>query len=174
MRYPFVEIPSLQKRNMSTHLQLQDCSKLFCLVGTIRISLHCFNAFCYRIILVPILGSNNSIITVVYWPGIFFSEGQKVSVWIHNIFRQVIKTWMLYLPSYRKMESPRLIDGRINLDAPRYDQSTFLGRAKHFFTITDPRNILRTAKELDEAKDILIKYRYNEKQTGIRTKLQYC
>lgn len=81
---------------------------------------------------------------------------------------------MLYLPSYRKMESPRLIDGRINLDAPRFDQSTFLGRAKHFFTITDPRNILRTAKELDEAKDILIKYRYNEKQTGIRTKLQYC
>lgn len=80
---------------------------------------------------------------------------------------------MLYLPSYRKMESPRLIDGRINLDAPRYDQSTFLGRAKHFFTITDPRNILRTAKELDEAKDILIKYRYNKKQTGIRTKLQH-
>lgn len=80
---------------------------------------------------------------------------------------------MLYLPCYRKMESPRLVDGRINLDAPRYDQSTFLGRAKHFFTITDPRNILRTAKELDEAKDILIKYRYNEKQTGIRTKQQY-
>ena len=71
------------------------------------------------------------------------------------------------------MESPRLVDGRINLDAPRYEQSTFLGRAKHFFTITDPRNILRTAKELDEAKDILIKYRYNENKTGIRTILQY-
>lgn len=71
------------------------------------------------------------------------------------------------------MESPRLVDGRINLDAPRYEQSTFLGRAKHFFTITDPRNILRTAKELDEAKDILIKYRYNENETGIRTILQY-
>ena len=71
------------------------------------------------------------------------------------------------------MESPRLVDGRINLDAPRYEQSTFLGRAKHFFTITDPRNILRTAKELDEAKDILIKYRYNENFAGIRTILQY-
>lgn len=71
------------------------------------------------------------------------------------------------------MESPRLVDGRINLDAPRYEQSTFLGRAKHFFTITDPRNILRTTKELDEAKDILIKYRYNENETGIRTILQY-
>ena len=58
------------------------------------------------------------------------------------------------------MEAPRLEGGRINLSAPRYDQSTFLGRAKHFFTITDPRNILRTAKELDEAKELLIKYRY--------------
>ena len=60
------------------------------------------------------------------------------------------------------MESPRLEGGRINLDAPRYDQSTFLGRAKHFFTVTDPRNILRTAKELDEAKEFLIKYRYDK------------
>ena len=58
------------------------------------------------------------------------------------------------------MEAPRLEGARINLNAPRYDQSTFLGRAKHFFTVTDPRNILRTAKELDEAKELLIKYRY--------------
>ena len=58
------------------------------------------------------------------------------------------------------METPRLEGGRINLDAPRYEQSTFLGRAKHFFTVTDPRNILRTAKELDDAKELLIKYRY--------------
>lgn len=60
------------------------------------------------------------------------------------------------------METPRLEGGRINLDAPRFDQSTFLGRAKHFFTVTDPRNILRTAKELDDAKELLIQYRYNE------------
>ena len=59
----------------------------------------------------------------------------------------------------RTMEAPRLEGARINLDAPRYDQSTFLGRAKHFFTVTDPRNILRTAKELDEVKELLIKYR---------------
>lgn len=61
------------------------------------------------------------------------------------------------------MEAPRLEGGRINLNAPRYEQSTFLGRAKHFFTITDPRNILRTARQLDEAKELLVKYRYEER-----------
>ena len=58
------------------------------------------------------------------------------------------------------MEVPRLEGGRIDLNAPRFDQSTFLGRAKHFFTVTDPRNILRTARELDEAKELLLKYRF--------------
>ena len=60
------------------------------------------------------------------------------------------------------METPRLEGRRINLDAPRFDQSTFLGRAKHFFTVTDPRNILRTAKELDDAKELLIQYKYED------------
>jgi len=67
-----------------------------------------------------------------------------------------------FFVSIRDMEAPRLEGGRINLDAPRFDQSTFLGRAKHFFTVTDPRNILRTAKELDDAKELLIQYRYED------------
>lgn len=64
------------------------------------------------------------------------------------------------------MESPRLEGGRINLDAPRYDQSTFLGRAKHFFTVTDPKNILRSAKELEDAKELLLKYRQKQEPAG--------
>lgn len=64
------------------------------------------------------------------------------------------------------METPRLEGGRINLDAPRYDQSTFLGRAKHFFTVTDPKNILRSAKELDDAKELLLKYRQKKEPAG--------
>jgi hypothetical protein len=57
------------------------------------------------------------------------------------------------------MESQRLPGGRIDLHKPRYDQSTYLGRAKYFFTITDPRNILHSGTELDRMKQLLIKYR---------------
>ena len=57
------------------------------------------------------------------------------------------------------MESERLPDGRIDLSKPRYDQSTYMGRAKHFFTVTDPRNLLHSEKELDGMKQLLMKYR---------------
>ena len=39
-----------------------------------------------------------------------------------------------------------------NIDAPRWDQCTFLGRVKHFFNITDPRTVLVPEQELDWAK----------------------
>ncbi|XP_065833753.1 sideroflexin-1-like [Oscarella lobularis] len=51
---------------------------------------------------------------------------------------------------------------RINLDKPRYDQSTFSGRAKHFFQTTDPRNLLASEKQLDAAKELLALYRKGE------------
>ncbi|WAR22200.1 SFXN1-like protein [Mya arenaria] len=47
---------------------------------------------------------------------------------------------------------------RINLDEPRYDQSTFSGRAKHFVITTNPFNIFATSKQLDEAKSIVERY----------------
>ncbi len=56
-------------------------------------------------------------------------------------------------------EAARLPDGRIDLDHPRYDQSTFWGRAKHFFTVTDPRNLLHSEAELDRCKNLLQTYR---------------
>ena len=56
-------------------------------------------------------------------------------------------------------EAARLQDGRIDLDHPRYDQSTFWGRAKHFFTVTDPRNLLHSEAELDWCKNLLQTYR---------------
>ena len=43
---------------------------------------------------------------------------------------------------------------RINIDSARYDQSTFEGRAKHFFTITNPSNLLASDAELEKAKAI--------------------
>ena len=48
---------------------------------------------------------------------------------------------------------------RINLDSPRYDQSTFTGRARHFFITTNPLNVLATDEELDRAKAIVEAYR---------------
>ncbi|KAI2557113.1 SFXN2 isoform 12 [Pan troglodytes] len=40
-----------------------------------------------------------------------------------------------------------------NIDAPRWDQRTFLGRVKHFLNITDPRTVFVSERELDWAKD---------------------
>ncbi|KAG9346158.1 hypothetical protein JZ751_007976, partial [Albula glossodonta] len=39
-----------------------------------------------------------------------------------------------------------------DIDAPRWDQSTFMGRLKHFFNITDCRTALLPDAKLDEAK----------------------
>ncbi|XP_042313575.1 sideroflexin-2 [Sceloporus undulatus] len=42
-----------------------------------------------------------------------------------------------------------------NIDAPRWDQNTFIGRIKHFFNITDPRTLLVSEHELDSAKALV-------------------
>uniref|UniRef100_A0A8C6UN52 Sidoreflexin n=1 Tax=Neogobius melanostomus TaxID=47308 RepID=A0A8C6UN52_9GOBI len=42
-----------------------------------------------------------------------------------------------------------------DIDAPRWDQSTFMGRMKHFFNITDCRTALLPDARLDEAKALV-------------------
>uniref|UniRef100_H3A105 Sidoreflexin n=1 Tax=Latimeria chalumnae TaxID=7897 RepID=H3A105_LATCH len=44
---------------------------------------------------------------------------------------------------------------KFDIDAPRWDQSTFTGRLKHFFNITDPRTVLLGNTELDRAKELV-------------------
>nr|XP_033798258.1 sideroflexin-3 isoform X2 [Geotrypetes seraphini] len=54
---------------------------------------------------------------------------------------------------------PKELPFNINIQEPRWDQSTFEGRAKHFFMVTDPRNVLLFSETLDEAKKIVQNYR---------------
>lgn len=48
----------------------------------------------------------------------------------------------------------------INIDKPRYDQTTYVGRARHFFEVTNPLNLLVSSRTLEDAKSIVTRYRY--------------
>lgn len=48
----------------------------------------------------------------------------------------------------------------IDIDKPRYDQSTFMGRLKHFAAITDMRKSLVSSQQLEDAKNIVEKHRF--------------
>jgi len=55
-----------------------------------------------------------------------------------------------------------ILPPKINLDAPRYDQSTYWGRARHFFITTNPLNLMSSPGQLAEAKDKVDRYRRGE------------
>lgn len=48
---------------------------------------------------------------------------------------------------------------RIDIDAPLWDQRTFVGRFKHFAYVTDPRTVFVTSDKLYAAKELCEKYR---------------
>jgi len=48
---------------------------------------------------------------------------------------------------------------KIDIEKPRWDQSTYWGRAKHFFAVTNPMNVFVSNAQLNEAKDIVTKHR---------------
>jgi sideroflexin-1/3 len=47
----------------------------------------------------------------------------------------------------------------MGIGQPRWDQGTFEGRARHFFTTTNPLNVLATDEELDKAKTLVEAYK---------------
>ena len=60
------------------------------------------------------------------------------------------------LPQHNKHQ---LMEERVNLDSPKWDQSTYIGRAKHFFAATNPLNVFATPSDLEHAKDIVERHR---------------
>uniref|UniRef100_A0A8C5NFJ5 Sidoreflexin n=1 Tax=Gouania willdenowi TaxID=441366 RepID=A0A8C5NFJ5_GOUWI len=55
----------------------------------------------------------------------------------------------------------------INIKEPRWDQGTFMGRAQHFFMVTDPRNVLLSSETLEEARGIVENYRAGIVKPGL-------
>ncbi|KAJ8416148.1 hypothetical protein AAFF_G00381700 [Aldrovandia affinis] len=55
----------------------------------------------------------------------------------------------------------------IDIKEPRWDQGTFMGRAKHFFTVTDPRNVLLSSETLEDARVTVENYRLGVVKPGL-------
>ena len=55
-----------------------------------------------------------------------------------------------------------MAEGKINIEVPRYNQSTYWGRATHFAVTTNPLNLFATPAALDRSKDIVTRYRKGE------------
>lgn len=47
-----------------------------------------------------------------------------------------------------------------DLSKPRYDQSTYVGRAKHFFETANPMNVFVSRKKLEEAAKLIRAYKW--------------
>ena len=48
---------------------------------------------------------------------------------------------------------------KIELNSPNFDQSTYLGRARHFLEVTNPATVLLSKKKLYQAKELLEQYK---------------
>lgn len=49
---------------------------------------------------------------------------------------------------------------QVNLDEPRYDQSTYINRAKHFLIVTNPLNVFASSEQLSRANKIVRDYKW--------------
>ena len=63
------------------------------------------------------------------------------------------------IPILPSSESPDAVETRINIDRPRWDLNTFVGRLKYYAWCTDTRALFTTTKQLEDAKKLLQQYR---------------
>ena len=49
---------------------------------------------------------------------------------------------------------------QIDLSKPRYDQNTYLGRARHFYETANPVNLFVSNRRLAEAAQLVKDYKY--------------
>lgn len=67
----------------------------------------------------------------------------------------LLHTWALWCIKLGLSYWTTMALNSFNIDAPRWDQSTFMGRLKYFFSITDCRTALFPDSRLDEAKALV-------------------
>ena len=67
--------------------------------------------------------------------------------------------WRRIFP-YFQIEMMASASERVNLDAPIWDQNTFLGRLKYYAWVTDPRLSMVSNSKLFEAQTLVKQYRY--------------
>ena len=48
---------------------------------------------------------------------------------------------------------------KVDIDVPKWDQTTYWGRATHFFTTANPLNLFASPSQLESAKDVVTRYR---------------
>ena len=51
------------------------------------------------------------------------------------------------------------LPGKLDLNAPRYNQEEYWGRVRHFIDVTDVRTLLTTDAQLEAARDLVSKYK---------------
>jgi hypothetical protein len=60
------------------------------------------------------------------------------------------------------MSDSGLLPPRVNLDQPRWDQRSYWGRARQFFTTTNTMNLFVSPAQLETARDTVVRYRQGE------------